>query len=178
MLRLIPQQPLDLAQIELEEIRLRQPRVHELKPIPLGNPGHVFFPPNTSPAASVIPNAAQRSRGISPSDRAPSPTRAPRQKLDTSPAKVDTSPSKLNTFRQKLDTFARKLDTLPPKLNTSARPPEHIPSRTPPASRPPSPGPLPFMVSRAGVFGGPSRTTSRRSRRTCPEPAEGRDPAP
>ena len=83
-------------------------------------------PERTSPVAVVIPSAAQRSRGISPSVRAPSPTRPPRQKLDTSPAKVDTSPSKLNTFGQKLDTSARKLDTSAPKLNTFTQPPEHI----------------------------------------------------
>ena len=35
-------------------------------------------PERTSPAASVIPRAAQRSRGISPSIHAPSPTSAPR----------------------------------------------------------------------------------------------------
>ena len=48
-------------------------------------------PERTSPAAVVIPSAAQRSRGISPSFHAPSPTKAHRRKLDTSPAKVDTS---------------------------------------------------------------------------------------
>ena len=52
---------------------------------------------NTCPAAAVIPSAAQRSRGISPSVHAPSPTKAHLRELDTFLAKVDTSPSKVNT---------------------------------------------------------------------------------
>ena len=138
-------------------------------------------PERTSPAAAVIPSAAQRSRGISPSVRAPSPTRPPRRKLDTSPAKVDTSPSKLNTFAQKLDTSAPKLNTLaraktdmntsPDRLNTSqAAPNPRLPTSVP--------RPLPFMVSRPAVFGGPSRTTSRRPRRACPELVEWGSPIP
>ena len=53
-----------------------------------------------------------------------------------------------------------------------------MPRRALNARPPPSvPHPLPFMVSRPAVFGGPSRTTSRRPRRACPEPAEGGGPA-
>ena len=82
----------------------------------------------------------------SPSSRRPrSPTNARHRKLNTCPAKV-------NTFARKVNTSGQKLNTSAPKLNTLARPTEHTPSRThPSASRPPSPIPLPFMVSRAGV---------------------------
>ena len=127
-------------------------------------PAHSSSPTRHFPR--VTPSPAQNlpdSRTSEPSGRPPPKTGHIARQSGHIPLETEHIGPKTGHIRPKTGHIGRKLSThWPAKLNTLPRPSEHIPSRALNARPPPSvPRPLPFMVSRPAVFGGPSRTTPR-----------------